>query len=83
MTVYGPPPSRPRTSTLSFVRQGRTSTELALHLASRGLFASNGDFYAQTVVERLGHARDGLLRIGCAAYTTDEEVERVLVAMQE
>lgn len=83
VTVYGPPPSRPRTSTVSFVQQGRTSTELALHLAARGLFASNGDFYAQTVVERLGHASDGLLRVGCAAYTTDDEVERVLAAMRE
>ena len=83
VTVYGPPPSRPRTSTVSFVQQGRTSTELARHLTSRGLFASNGDFYAQTVVERLGHASDGLLRVGCAAYTTDEEVERVLAAVKD
>jgi cysteine desulfurase family protein (TIGR01976 family) len=81
VTVYGPPPSRPRTSTVSFVQHGRTSRELAVYLASRGLFASHGDFYAQTVVERLGHAKDGLLRIGCAAYTTDDEVERVLAAV--
>jgi selenocysteine lyase/cysteine desulfurase len=83
VTVYGPPPSRPRTSTVSFVQHGRTSRELAVYLASRGLFASHGDFYAQTVVERLGHAKDGLLRIGCAAYTTDDEVERVLAAIRE
>jgi selenocysteine lyase/cysteine desulfurase len=66
---------------VSFVQHGRTSKELALHLASRGLFASHGDFSAQTVVERLGHAEGGLLRIGCAAFTTDEEVERVLAAV--
>ncbi|MBL8141440.1 MAG: cysteine desulfurase-like protein [Acidobacteria bacterium] len=82
VTVYGPPPTRPRTSTLSFVLRGHTSTELARHLVSRGLFASNGDFYAQTVIERLGHADDGLLRIGCSAYTTDEEIERVIAAVQ-
>ena len=83
VTLYGPPPTRPRTSTVSFVKQGHTSTELAIHLVSRGLFASNGDFYAQTVIERLGRATDGLLRIGCAAYTTDDEVERVLAAIRE
>jgi hypothetical protein len=31
-----------------------------------GLFLSNGDFYATTIVERLGHARDGVVRAGCA-----------------
>ena len=44
----------------------------------RGIFVSNGDFYATTVVERLGHARDGIVRAGCACYTSDEEVERLV-----
>jgi cysteine desulfurase family protein (TIGR01976 family) len=78
VTIYGPAPDQPRTSTISFVVAGHPSEDVARHLASRGVFASNGDFYAATVVERLGHAEDGLLRIGCAAYTTDEEVERVI-----
>ncbi len=83
VTLYGPPPARPRTSTVSFVMAGRTSDDLARALAARGLFASNGDFYATTVVTRLGHAQDGLLRVGCCAYTTDEEVERVIAAVGE
>ena len=36
VTIYGPPPSRPRTSTLSFVMQGRTSTEVAAPLVVAG-----------------------------------------------
>ena len=83
VSVYGPPPSRPRTSTLSFVLAGVASTAVARHCARRGLFVSNGDFYALTVVRRLGHAEDGLVRLGCAAYTTDEEVERVIAAISE
>ena len=83
VSVYGPPPSRPRTSTLSFVLAGVSSTEVARHCARHGLFVSNGDFYALTVVRRLGHAEDGLVRLGCAAYTTDEEVERVIAAISE
>jgi cysteine desulfurase family protein (TIGR01976 family) len=83
VTVYGPLPSRPRTSTLSFVVAGVDSTAVARHCADRGLFVSNGDFYALTVARRLGHADDGLVRIGCAAYTTDDEVERAIAAIAE
>jgi selenocysteine lyase/cysteine desulfurase len=31
-----------------------------------------------TVMERLGHAKDGVVRAGCACYTTREEVERLI-----
>jgi cysteine desulfurase family protein (TIGR01976 family) len=83
VAVYGPPPSRPRTSTLSFVVAGTDSTTVAGHCAARGLFVSNGDFYALTVARRFGHADDGFVRLGCAAYTTDDEVERVIAAIGE
>jgi cysteine desulfurase family protein (TIGR01976 family) len=83
VTLYGPPPDRPRTSTVSFAVRGRSSENLARHLAARGVFASNGDFYATTVVRRLGLPGDGLLRIGCAAYTTDAEVARVIDGVNE
>ena len=81
VTVYGPPPDRPRTPTVSFVVRDRSSDEVARELVSRGLFLSNGDFYATTVVDRLGHAADGLVRAGCACYTTGEEVERLVQAV--
>jgi selenocysteine lyase/cysteine desulfurase len=42
---------------------------------------SSGDFYAQTLVERLGHGEDGLVRIGCACYTTASEIDRLLGAV--
>jgi cysteine desulfurase family protein (TIGR01976 family) len=83
VTVYGPPPSRPRTSTISFVVAGVDSTAVARHCAERGLFVSNGDFYAITVARRLGHADGGLVRLGCAAYTSDGEVERAIAAIAE
>ena len=83
VTVYGPPPSRPRTSTISFVVASLNSTAVARHCAERGVFVSNGDFYALTVARRLGHADDGLVRLGCAAYTSDDEVERAIAAIAE
>ena len=56
---------------------------MARELASRGLFVSNGDFYATTVIERLGHASDGVVRVGCACYTTADEVDRLVGAVGE
>ncbi len=78
---YGPPPERPRTPTVSFTVDEWTSTQVAIELTKEGVFASNGNFYATTVVERLGQAKDGLVRAGCACYTTDEEVERLVEAV--
>lgn len=78
VTVYGPPPSAPRTPTVSFVVAGMPSQDVAVALARRAVFVSNGDFYATTVVRRLGHEPDGLVRAGCACYTTRDEVERLL-----
>lgn len=81
--VFGPPPSAPRTPTISFVVAGRSSTDVARQLADRALYASNGDFYAATVIERIGMAPDGVVRAGCACYTTEDEVDRLISAVAE
>lgn len=81
--LYGPPPEAPRTPTVSFTVKGRNSTEVARALLSRGVFASNGDFYALTVAQRMGVADEGFLRAGCACYTTAEEVDRLLSGVRE
>ena len=52
-------------------------------LAARALYLSSGDFYAWTVIERLGHAADGVVRAGAACYTTEEEVDRLVEAVAE
>ncbi len=83
VTVYGPAPDQPRTPTVAFVVEDRTSDEVARELVSRGLFLSNGDFYASTAIARLGHETDGVVRAGCACYTSTEEVDRLLAAVEE
>jgi cysteine desulfurase family protein (TIGR01976 family) len=82
VTLYGPPPGTPRTPTLSFTLRGYTTDDVAIALADQGLFISNGDFYAATIVERLGLLPDGLVRIGCSCYTTGDEVERLIDAVR-
>ena len=81
--LYGPPPQVERTPTVSFTVKGVASTEVARKLSEKGLFVSHGDFYAQTVVDRLGLQPEGLVRVGCACYTSDEEVERLIDSVRK
>jgi cysteine desulfurase family protein (TIGR01976 family) len=83
VTLYGPPPDSARTPTLSFTIEGCASTEAARRLSDKGLFLSHGDFYAATVVKRLGLEPEGLIRAGCACYTTEEEIDRLIEGVNE
>ncbi|HET6842001.1 MAG TPA: cysteine desulfurase-like protein, partial [Candidatus Angelobacter sp.] len=64
--VYGPPSRTPRTPTIAFTVDDVPAIEVAEKLVERGVFLSHGDFYAMTVVERLGQMPHGLVRAGCA-----------------
>ena len=79
--MYGLEPGRPRTPTVSFTLDRVVSDDVARSLARQAVFVSNGDFYATTVIERLGHAADGVVRAGCACYTTAEEVDRLIAGV--
>lgn len=79
--LYGVPPTAPRTPTVAFTVAGHDAESVARALTHDGLFLSHGDFYALTVVRRLGLERDGLVRAGCACYTNDEDVERLIAAV--
>src|SRR2546423_1469913 len=80
--LYGTPSDGTRTPTIAFTVNDVLSVEVAKKLAESGVFLSHGDFYALTVVERLGLAPDGLVRAGCACYTTAEEVDRLVDAIR-
>ena len=78
VTIYGPPAGTPRTPTVSFTVQGHSTLEVAQHLVTTGVYASNGDFYATTVAEVLGRGADGFVRAGAACYTSEDEVDRLV-----
>jgi selenocysteine lyase/cysteine desulfurase len=83
VTLYGPPPGQPRTATVAFTVAGRHPRAVSAALAERALFASHGDFYAATVAERLALGAGGMVRAGCACYTTADEVERLVAGVRE
>ena len=78
VTLYGPRPGTPRTPTLSFTMNRRSTDDVARALAQRGVFVSDGDFYAATIVERYGLVPQGFVRVGCSCYTSEEEVGRLV-----
>ena len=76
--VYGRPHG-PRTPTVGFTVGDLPADDVARELAEDGLFVSSGDFYAATLVERVGVAAQGLVRVGCSCYTTRDEIDRLLL----
>ncbi|MCR4403387.1 MAG: cysteine desulfurase-like protein [Firmicutes bacterium] len=84
LTVYGLPACAERTPTVSFTVEGERPVDVARFLGDRGIFVWHGDFYATTLIERLGLAeRGGVVRVGLAPYNTDEEVDRLLSTLEE
>ncbi|MFO7894418.1 MAG: aminotransferase class V-fold PLP-dependent enzyme, partial [Longimicrobiales bacterium] len=79
VTLYGPAPGTARTPTLGFTIDGVAPRDAAGTLADQGLFLSHGDFYATSVIDRLDvREAGGLLRAGIVAYTTAEEIDRLV-----
>ena len=77
--LYGPPPGEDRTPTLSFTVKSLPARQVSSHLAdAAGAFLSHGDFYASTVLDRLGLREQGFVRAGVSIYTTEEEVDRLV-----
>jgi selenocysteine lyase/cysteine desulfurase len=80
--VYGPPSDLPRAPTVAFVVRGRTPAEVAERLGEEGIFVWYGDFYASSVIDRLGlRESGGVVRVGLAPYNSAEEVDRLLAAV--
>lgn len=81
--LLGVPPGGARTPTVAFAIAGVDPVDATRALAERALFVSHGDFYATSVVARLGYASTGLLRAGLAAYSTIDEVDRLVDGVRE
>ena len=82
--LFGPEPGMPRTPTVSFVLERVASDVVARRLAEEhAVFVSHGNFYAPDVLSDLD-VRDatGLVRAGCACYTTVEEIDRLLSGVE-
>ncbi|MBI2781525.1 MAG: cysteine desulfurase-like protein [Chloroflexi bacterium] len=66
-----------RTPTAAIRIAGVTPRAAAERLGARGIAVWDGDFYATGLIERLGLAPDGVVRIGLTHYNTRAEVDRL------
>ncbi len=72
-----------RVSTFGLTHRRKPAAEVAAAFAARGLFAWSGHFYAAGLIEELGLAPAGMLRVGFLHYNTPEEVARTLEALAD
>lgn len=72
-----------RTPTAAVTFAGVTPEAVATALGDRGIATWWGDFYAMGLIERLGLAPEGVLRIGLAHYNTAAEVDRLLEELRD
>jgi cysteine desulfurase family protein (TIGR01976 family) len=66
-----------RTPTAAIRVAGVSPRAAAEQLGRRGIAVWDGDFYATGLMERLGLAPDGVVRIGLTHYNTRAEVDRL------
>lgn len=70
-----------RTPTYAIELEGVSARRLATELGDRGIYVTDGDYYAVEVMRALRRQDGGLVRIGFLHYTTEDEVDRLLNAL--
>ena len=70
-----------RTPTVLFSVEGHSGPEVHAHLADRDINAPASNFYAIETSRRLGLGDAGAVRVGLAAYSTTEEVDRLVAGL--
>ncbi len=73
-----------RAPTAAFTVEGHNTVELGAKLADRKLGVGVGHFYAYRLIEALGiDTDDGVLRTSFVHYTSEEEVTRLIQALDD
>jgi cysteine desulfurase family protein (TIGR01976 family) len=67
-----------RTPTAAITVEGHAPADVARALGDEGIAVWDGDFYATGLIERLGLAPAGVVRIGLTHYNTTAEIDRLL-----
>lgn len=82
LRLLGPSEPTRRAPTVSVVVPGMTGEAAAAAMAKHGLMCGGGDFYARRLIEALGVDPDsGVLRMSFLHYTAEEEIARLIEAL--
>lgn len=82
--LVGKAVTKDRAPTVSFTVQGRGPAEIAALLATKKIGVANGNCYAYRLMPALGiPPEQGVVRLSFVHYTTQEEVTRLIGALDE
>jgi cysteine desulfurase family protein (TIGR01976 family) len=79
VTLHGA--ARDRTPTVMFSVRGRPADDVARALAAEEVAVWHGSYYAIELARHVGLGPDGAVRAGAVAYTSDEDVRRLVDAV--
>jgi cysteine desulfurase family protein (TIGR01976 family) len=79
VTLHGA--ARDRTPTIMFSVRGRGAEDVARTLAAEEVAVWHGNYYALELARHLGLEGGGAVRAGAVAYTSDEDVRRLVAAV--
>jgi len=82
IVLYGLPSMEGRVPTFCFNVGGRSPEDVATLLGERDLAVWHGDYYAVETMQHL-ELTDGAVRAGIVHYNTEDEVDRLLQALDE
>ncbi len=81
--LLGPSQAEGRVPTLS-VDCGNSCADIAAELAARGIMAGSGDFYAVRPLKAMGvDPAQGVLRMSFVHYTGEDDIERLVQALDQ
>ncbi len=83
--IFQAPKDVKKTPTIAFNVEGISPAEFTKRMSDEySIFIADGDFYARTLVEKLGIDKTGgFIRAGLAPYNTMEEVDKFIKAVKE
>ena len=82
--ILGPTHADQRAATVSMVSAHKTPQQLAYELTQQGIMAGAGHFYAVRLLEAMGiDTATGVLRLSFVHYTSPQELQRLLVALDK
>lgn len=83
LRLIGPADAAVRAPTVAMALKG-PAAPVAAALAQEGIMAGGGDFYAQRPLEAMGvDPSQGVLRLSFTHYTTRDEIDRLLAALDK
>jgi cysteine desulfurase family protein (TIGR01976 family) len=82
LRLYGLPTMDGRVATFAVTLPGLTPEQVATRLAEREIAVWHGDYYAVETMQHL-ELTDGAVRAGIVHYNTEDEVDRLLQALDE